>query len=204
MMKKVDKKKIILNVLLSSMLWSNSLYAYELTGVITEDNIKKNENFEKVSMAGNETEIYKLIDNEKLILKGVTTDVQFTYVEKIENSTLDTVMGGYVENTSNNNLVVTGSTADTINGGSGFGSADNNIVIINNSSIDSLVNGGLATSDGGILGGDTKGKITANGNKVYVYDGSIKNVYGGSTALVLIWYLSIVRVILKQIIILLK
>lgn len=30
MMKKVDKKKIILSVLLSSMLWSNSLYAYEL------------------------------------------------------------------------------------------------------------------------------------------------------------------------------
>ena len=187
MMKKVDKKKIILSVLLSSMLWSNNLYAYELTGVITEENIAQNKNFEEVILAGNETEIYKLLDNKKLTLNGVTTGVQFTNVEKIENSNLGTVRGGFVENASNNKLVVTGSTADTINGGFGYDSADNNIVIINNviinnSSIDSLVNGGLATSDGGLLGGDTKGKLTANGNKVYVYDGSIKNVYGGSTA----------------------
>ena len=188
MMKKVDKKKIILSVLLSSMLWSNSLYAYELSenvlsGDIGQNELENDKSFEKVIVAGNETEIYKLLDNEKLTLNGVTTGVQFTNVEKIENSNLGTVMGGCVENASNNNLVVTGSTAYTINGGFGFSSADNNIVIINNSSIDYLVNGGLATSDGGILGGDTKGKITANGNKVYVYDGSIKYVYGGSTVL---------------------
>lgn len=182
MMKKVDKKKIILSVLLSSMLWSNSLYAYELTGEITEDNIKKNDNFEEVIVAGKETEIYKLIDNEKLILKGVTTGVQFTNVEKIENSTLGTVTGGLVENTSNNNLVVTNTTADTIIGGNSFSNSDNNIVTVNNRSINSLVNvnGGLAMSDGGLLGGDTKGKLTANGNQVYVNGGSIKNVYGGS------------------------
>ena len=185
MMKKVDKKKIILSVLLSSMLWSNSLYAYELTGVITEDNIKQNGNFEEVIVAGNKTKIYKLLDNEKLILKGVTTDVKFTNVEKIENSTLGTVTGGLVENTSNNNLVVTNTTADTISGGNSYSNSDNNIVTVNNRSIDSLVNvnGGLAMSDGGFLGGDTKGKITANGNQVYVNGGSIKNVYGGSAVL---------------------
>ena len=192
MMKKVDKKKIILSVLLSSMLWSNSLYAYELTGEITEENIAQNKNFEEVIVAGYETEIYKLLDNEKLTLNGVTTGVQFTNVEKIENSTLGIenstlgiVMGGYIENASNNNLVVTNTTANTIYGGNSFSNSDNNIVTVNNRSIDSLVNvnGGLAMGDGGLLGGDTKGKITANGNQVYVNGGSIKNVYGGSAVL---------------------
>ena len=189
MMKKVDKKKIILSVLLSSMLWSNSLYAYELTGEITEENIAQNKNFEEVIVAGYKTKIYKLLDNEKLTLNGVTTDVttgvQFTNVKKIENSTLGTVMGGYIENASNNNLVVTNTTANTIYGGNSFSNSDNNIVTVNNRSIDSLVNvnGGLASSDGGLLGGDTKGKITANGNQVYVNGGSIKNVYGGSAVL---------------------
>ena len=185
MMKKVDKKKIILSVLLSSMLWSNSLYAYELTGEITEENIAQNKNFEEVIVAGNETEIYKLLDNKKLTLNGVTTGVQFTNVEKIENSTLGTVMGGYIENASNNNLVVTNTTANTIYGGNSISNSDNNIVTVNNSSKYSLVNvnGGLAMSDGGLLGGDTKGKITANGNQVYVNGGSIKYVYGGSAVL---------------------
>lgn len=193
MMKKVDKKKIILSVLLSSMLWSNSLYAYELTGEITEENIAQNKNFEEVIVAGYKTKIYKLLDNEKLTLNGVTTGVttvvtpgvQFTNVEKIENSNLGTVMGGYIENASNNNLVVTNTTADTIYGGNSFSNSDNNIVTVNNRSIDSLVNvnGGLAMGGGGLLGGDTKGKITANGNQVYVNGGSIKYVYGGSAVL---------------------
>ena len=189
MMKKVDKKKIILSVLLSSMLWSNSLYAYELTGEITEENIAQNKNFEEVIVAGYKTKIYKLLDNEKLTLNGVTTGVttgvQFTNVEKIENSTLGTVMGGYIENASNNNLVVTNTTANTIYGGNSYSNSDNNIVTVNNSSKYSLVNvnGGLASSDGGLFGGDTKGKITANGNQVYVNGGSIKNVYGGSAVL---------------------
>ena len=190
MMKKVDKKKIILSVLLSSMLWSNSLYAYELTGEITEENIAQNKNFEEVIVAGYKTKIYKLLDNEKLILKDVTikdvtTGVKFTNVKKIENSTLGTVIGGYIENASNNNLVVTNTTANTIYGGNSYSNSDNNIVTVNNRSIDSLVNvnGGLAMGDGGLLGGDTKGKITANGNQVYVNGGSIKNVYGGSAVL---------------------
>lgn len=193
MMKKVDKKKIILSVLLSSMLWSNSLYAYELTGEITEENIAQNKNFEEVIVAGYNTKIYKLLDNEKLTLNGVTTGVttvvtpgvQFTNVEKIENSNLGTVMGGYIENASNNNLVVTNTTANTIYGGNSYSNSDNNIVTVNNSSKYSLVNvnGGLASSDGGLFGGDTKGKITANGNQVYVNGGSIKNVNGGSAVL---------------------
>ena len=190
MMKKVDKKKIILSVLLSSMLWSNSLYAYELTGEITEENIAQNKNFEEVIVAGYKTKIYKLLDNEKLILKDVTikdvtTGVKFTNVKKIENSTLGTVIGGYIENASNNNLVVTNTTANTIYGGNSYSNSDNNIVTVNNRSIDSLVNvnGGLAMGDGGLFGGDTKGKITANGNQVYVNGGSIKNVYGGSAVL---------------------
>ena len=197
MMKKVDKKKIILSVLLSSMLWSNSLYAYELSENVLSGDIRQNElendkSFEEVIVAGNKTKIYKLLDNEKLILKGVTTGVQgvtpgvqFTNVEKIENSTLGTVMGGYIENASNNNLVVTNTKADTIYGGISISNSDNNIVTVNNRSIDSLVNvnGGLAMGDGGLLGGDTKGKITANGNQVYVNGGSIENVYGGSAVL---------------------
>ena len=42
MMKKVDKKKIILSVLLSSMLWSNSLYAYELSENVLSGDIGQN------------------------------------------------------------------------------------------------------------------------------------------------------------------
>lgn len=56
MMKKVDKKKIILSVLLSSMLWSNSLYAYELTGEITEDRINYDKDFEEIIMGDMELE----------------------------------------------------------------------------------------------------------------------------------------------------
>ena len=43
MMKKVDKKKIILSVLLSSMLWSNSLYAYELSENVLSGDIIESE-----------------------------------------------------------------------------------------------------------------------------------------------------------------
>lgn len=53
MMKKVDKKKIILSVLLSSMLWSNSLYAYELKGDESgkvDPSVKKL--FEVITIAG--------------------------------------------------------------------------------------------------------------------------------------------------------
>lgn len=56
MMKKVDKKKIILSVLLSSMLWSNSLYAYELTGEITEEDLEdliNNGKFEVINIDAN-------------------------------------------------------------------------------------------------------------------------------------------------------
>ena len=56
MMKKVDKKKIILSVLLSSMLWSNSLYAYELSenvlsGDIGQNELENDKSFEKVIVA---------------------------------------------------------------------------------------------------------------------------------------------------------
>ena len=102
-MKKQDSKRIILSVLLGSMMWSNSLYAYTLTENISEDDIDKNTNFEEVIIAGNESGTYQPANGEKLTISGVTTDVVFTNVEKIENSIIEeTVMGGYVENASQN------------------------------------------------------------------------------------------------------
>ena len=183
MMKKVDKKKIILSVLLSSMLWSNSLYAYELTGEITEDRINYDKDFEEIIMGGYGTGIYKLTNNEKLTLNNVKTDVVFTNVEKIEISNLGAAISGYKENASNNNLVVTGSTVNSIEGGYGFSNVDNNTVSISNSSVD-VIYGAMATTDGGVLGGDTKGKITANGNKVYVTGGSVNGIFTGVVSLI--------------------
>ena len=186
-MKKLDSKKIILSVLLGSMMWSNSLYAHTLTEDISEDEIDKNTNFKEVIIAGNESGIYQPANGEKLTISGVTTDVKFTNVEKIENSTIEEmVMGGYVNDASNNKMEIINSTIDNATGGSGFSNIDNNIVTLDNSVVTTTVVGGLGTSDGGLLTGEIVDTITANGNKVTVNGGDVNSVYGGSVALVLI------------------
>ena len=184
-MKKQDSKRIILSVLLGSMMWSNSLYAYTLTENISEDDIDKNTNFEEVIIAGNESGTYQPANGEKLTISGVTTDVVFTNVEKIENSIIEeTVMGGYVENASNNELEISDSTIANATGGSGFSNVNNNIVTLDNTIVTTTVVGGLGTSDGGLLTGEIVDTITANGNKVTVNSGTVNNIYGGSVALI--------------------
>ena len=96
MMKKVDKKKIILSVLLSSMLWSNSLYAYELKGDKSgQVDSSVLELFESITIAGIQPdEILQLKNNEELTINGVILkDDAFNNVSEVKNSTLNTVYG---------------------------------------------------------------------------------------------------------------
>ena len=181
MMKKVDKKKIILSVLLSSMLWSNSLYAYELTGVITEDDIKRNENFEKVDLTtilG--VKIYQPVNNDELIFSGVNTDVSFTNVKKVENSTIEgNIYGGFVNNnTSDNKIEVVNSTVESIYSSTGYYDVNNNSLILNNTTVNRTASGGYVQ-----YGLDSE-KVTANNNSVIVNGGSIHALHGSDVLII--------------------
>ena len=113
MMKKVDKKKIILSVLLSSMLWSNSLYAYELKGDESgQVDPSVLELFESITIAGIQPdEILQLKNNEELTINGVIlkngvilNDANFNNVSEVKNSTLNTVYGG-LNDSGNDNII---------------------------------------------------------------------------------------------------
>ena len=109
MMKKVDKKKIILSVLLSSMLWSNSLYAYELKGDESgQVDPSVVELFEGITIAGIQTdEILQLKNNEELTINGVILkDAGFNNVSEVKNSTLNTVYGGLNDSGNDNKILI--------------------------------------------------------------------------------------------------
>ena len=180
-MKKMDKKKIILSVLLSSMLWSNNLYAMELTGVITEDDINQNENFEKADLTTILGEkIYQPVNNDELIFSGVNTDVSFTNVKKVENSTIEgTIYGGFVNNnTSDNKIEVVNSTVENIYSSTGFYDVNNNSLILNNTTVNRTASGGFVQ-----YGFDTE-KVTANNNSVIVNGGSIHALHGSDVLII--------------------
>lgn len=87
MMKKMDKKKIILSVLLSSMLWSNSLYAYELKGDESgQVDPSVVELFEGITIPGTQLGgILQLKNNEKLTINGVIlNDADFNNVSEVK------------------------------------------------------------------------------------------------------------------------
>lgn len=123
MMKKVDKKKIILSVLLSSMLWSNSLYAYELkgdeSGQVDQSVV---ELFEGITIAGKQTdEILQLKNNEELTINGVIlNDANFNNVSEVKNSTLNTVYGGLNDSGNDNIISITKSRLSAVSGGVGI------------------------------------------------------------------------------------
>ena len=155
MMKKVDKKKIILSVLLSSMLWSNSLYAYELKGDKSGkvDPSLVEELFEVITIAGIQTdEILQLKNNEELTINGVIlNDANFNNVSEVKNSTVYGVYGGYGYNTNNNTnnnvIEISNSEISHVAGGAYGESNNHNTLIIEDSEIGINVFGGGYGSD---------------------------------------------------------
>ena len=136
-MKKLDSKKIILSVLLGSMMWSNSLYAYTLTGYITEDDIKQNENFEvNESTLIEQTPIYELTNNGKLIISKVDTTLSFANVVKVEDSkNIEKIYGGFIDNACNNELEIVNSTVDSVIASTGYNDVNDNTLILNNATV---------------------------------------------------------------------
>ena len=183
MMKKVDKKKIILSVLLSSMLWSNSLYAYELSenvlsGDIIENELENDKSFKIVGYGA-----FKLANNQKLTLNKVTGDVvEFTNVEKILDSNYTGVIyGGYEENTNGNQITISNSTLDHVYG-SAFGDINsNNSITASGGSINNIFGGYYLQT------GSDKTSVAANSNHIKAEKTLIDSVIGGCTG---IWSMS--------------
>ena len=179
MMKKVDKKKIILSVLLSSMLWSNSLYAYELSENVLSGDIKQKEleNDKSFEIVGSGA--FKLANNQKLTLNKVTEGVVgFTNVENVIDSNFDgTIYGGYIENTNENQIEISNSTLDYVFG-SAFGDINsNNSITASGGSIENIF-GGFCNQ----IGSD-KTSVAANSNHIIAEETLIDTVVGGSTGI---------------------
>ena len=179
MMKKVDKKKIILSVLLSSMLWSNSLYAYELKGDESgQVDPSVVELFEGITIAGIQTdEILQLKNNEELTINGVILeDAGFNNVSEVKNSMLNTVYGGLNDSGNDNIIFITNnSRLSAVSGGVGIANdANANHVII--------VNSNIGTASGGTaINGNTNNNVVE-----VIYDKNtditIEQVAGGVAA----------------------
>ena len=198
MMKKMDKKKIILSVLLSSMLWSNSLYACELNGdgngQVVSSVDKLEELFEVITIPGTQLDgILQLKNNEKLTINGVKLeaneeltingvklkDAVFNNVSEVKNSTLNTVTvyGGLNDSGNDNKISITNSMLSTVAGGLGIANDTNaNHVIIVNSNVGQAFGG---TS----LNGNSNNNVVEviyDKNTYNTTDDTIKQVFGGS------------------------
>ena len=183
MMKKVDKKKIILSVLLSSMLWSNSLYAYELTGKITKEDLEdliNNGKFVVINIDANNDDkknVYTTKDSKDKITINVAdadadvdVDANISNVEAVENSEVSSVYGGYSYNTNNNVIEISnGSIIYRDVAGGAYGESNNhNTLIIEDSEI-------VIDAFGGGYGSDN------NFNKITLINTTAVNS-GGSVA----------------------
>ena len=182
MMKKVDKKKIILSVLLSSMLWSNSLYAYELKG---DESGKVDQSveelFEVITIAGIQTdEILQLKNNEELTINGVILeDAVFNNVSEVKNSKLNTVYGGLNDSGNDNKILITNSILSAVTGGAGTATANENIVNIKDSLIvitdaDMGITGGFVSE---VSNGEFTGLTSADNNIVNIDNSSVVGQY---------------------------
>ena len=179
MMKKVDKKKIILSVLLSSMLWSNSLYAYELSENVLSGEINQNELENDKSFEKGPNDAFKLANNQKLTLNNVTDGiVGFANVEKVIGSTYDGLLyGGYFENTYENQVTISDSTLKYVYG-SAFGDINSNNII-------TTVGGSIEYIVGGFYNqvGSDKTSVAANSNHISAEETSIDSIVGGLTGI---------------------
>ena len=201
MMKKVDKKKIILSVLLSSMLWSNSLYAYELTGEITKEDLEdliNNGKFEVITI-DNDKNVYTTKDSkDKITINDAKVYAHISNIKAVENSEVYSVYGGYGYNTNNNVIEISNGSIIYLDvAGGAYGESNNhNTLIIKDSDTKMDVFGGgygsdnnfnkitlintTAINNGGVVAGgyyihDSVGKST---DKVNVIENEV-NVIGG-------------------------
>ena len=155
MMKKVDKKKIILSVLLSSMLWSNSLYAYELTGEIKKEDLKdliNNDKFVVINIDAKKDDkknVYTTKDSkDKITINDADVAANISNVQTVKDSTVYSVYGGYSYNTNNNVIEISKSKIFNHVAGGAYGESNNhNTLIIEDSETKMDVFGGGYGSD---------------------------------------------------------
>ena len=182
MMKKVDKKKIILSVLLSSMLWSNSLYAMELTGEIKEEYLLNNNDKFVFINIDDDKNVYTTIDSkDKITINDADVDAYISNVQTVKHSAVDGVYGGYDYNTNNNVIEISSNSYISNVAGGAYGESNNhNTLTIENSYMGTDVFGGGYGSDNNFnkitlknTTADSSGGIVAGG--YYIYDSSVGN-----------------------------
>ena len=206
-MKKLNGKKIILSIMISSMMWSNNLYAMELTGVKNEEDLIIDDNFKLIDNDPNRN-VYttKNIQDKIIIVNNADINACISNVEKVENSEVDGVYGGYGYNTNNNVIKISDSAIYDVVAGGAYGESNNyNTLIIENSDTGINVFGGgygsnnnynnvtlknttanttLGFAAGGYYIYDSSvGKSTDNvnvlKNTINVIAGDIENLFGG-------------------------
>lgn len=209
MMKKMDKKKIILSVLLSSMLWSNNLYAMELKGEIYEKYLETNDKFDFINI-GDDKNVYTTKDSkDKITINDAYVHAHISNIKAVENSEVFSVYGGYGYNTNNNVIEISNGSIiyrdvaggaygesnnhntliikdsdtkmDVFGGGYGSDNNFNKITLINTTAVHS----GYSVAGGYYIHDSSVGKITdtdrvnVKENEVNVSRGKISNLYGG-------------------------
>ena len=206
-MKKLNGKKIILSIMISSMMWSNNLYAMELTGVKNEEDLIIDDNFKLIDNDPNRN-VYttKNIQDKIIIVNKADINACISNVEKVEKSEVDGVYGGYGYNTNNNVIKISYSAIYDVVAGGAYGESNNyNTLIIENSDTGINVFGGgygsnnnynnvtlknttanttLGFAAGGYYIYDSSvGKSTDNvnvlKNTINVIAGDIENLFGG-------------------------
>ncbi len=206
-MKKLNGKKIILSIMISSMMWSNNLYAMELTGEKYEKDLEIDDNFKLIDNDPNRN-VYttKNIQDKIIIVNNADINACISNVEKVENSEVDGVYGGYGYNTNNNVIKISDSAIYDVVAGGAYGESNNyNTLIIENSDTGINVFGGgygsnnnnnnvtlknttanttLGFAAGGYYIYDSSvGKSTDNvnvlKNTINVIAGDIENLFGG-------------------------
>ena len=191
MMKKVDKKKIILSVLLSSMLWSNSLYAYELTGEITKEDLEdliNNGKFVVINIDDDKDDdknVYTTKDSkDKITIKNnAYVAAHISNIEEVENSQVYSVYGGYGYNTNNNVIEISNGSRIYLDvAGGAYGESNNhNTLTIENSNMGIDVFGGGYGSDNNFnkitlinTTANNNGGVVAGG--YYIHDSSVGKI----------------------------
>ena len=184
MMKKVDKKKIILSVLLSSMLWSNSLYAMELTGEIKEEYlINNNDKFKVITIKpdDNDDNVYTTKNiQDQITITDAKVYAHISNIKAVENSEVFSVYGGYGYNTNNNVIEISSKSRIYIDvAGGAYGESNNyNTLTIENSNMGINVFGGGYGSDNNFnkitlinTTANNNGGVVAGG--YYIHDSSV-------------------------------
>ena len=191
MINKDLKNKVVLSVFAGAMLFSCAASAAEIVldkVVITQENWYESYGLKESSSVLGTSGIYPVIpvnQTDTLNLKNLNGTEYFANVTNVYNSTLINggVVGGFAEEgkgnadiVSNNTVSVTDSKMSLIAGAfSNEYDVNNNIVKANNVKANN-VRGGTV-----IYGGFTgrSGNNSANGNKIYLTNSDISNVYAG-------------------------